>query len=138
MKRIRFIGIIAVLLFSFTLVNCEKEETPPNNNNNPPVVPTGNLQIFVRQDAADGLYIGNANVYLYKSKADRDANIVYKEGITPTENTTIVGVIFEKLVFQKYYLKATYVNAGNEYEGLGETYCPVSVTTNYNLVCIKK
>jgi hypothetical protein len=132
--KVIFLALIAVSFFS-----CDTEVNDPNNNNNNNTTePTGNLEVFIRQDNAAGTYIGGVTVYLYKSAADRDANSVYSSATTPNANITLNGALFQNLTFQKYYLKANYSGSGKNYEGIGESYCPVNTTTAYHLVCTEK
>ena len=99
---------------------------------------TGNLKVFVRKDQPTGVYIGGATVYLYKSQADRDANNIFKEGQTGTDNPQVNAASFTYLTYQTYYIKATFSMSGEDYEGFGETAAPINATTSYHVVCTVK
>ncbi|MBT3302550.1 MAG: hypothetical protein HOD63_04735 [Bacteroidetes bacterium] len=137
MKYFPTLKVLFIACLASSLLCCNEIVDDPNNNNNTPE-PTGNLQIFVRKDIASGTYIGGAQVFLYKSEVARDANDVYKTTNTPSVDITTNGALFNELVFQKYYLKATFNNSGKNYEGKGDSYCPVNKTTSYHIVCTEK
>lgn len=94
----------------------------------------GNLNVLVC-DATQSNYFGGAEVFLYKTDAERTADPqrsnYYRKAITDNSDPQNKGGIFYQLAFQKYFFFARRdLGGGNFLTGAGEAFAKSCVTTN--------
>ena len=93
----------------------------------------GNLNVLVA-DATQTNYFGGAEVYLYKSDADRTADPqrqnYYRTALTSNSTPITNGAMFYELAYQKYYFFARRdLGGGNFIQGVGEAFVPSCKTS---------
>jgi hypothetical protein len=96
-------------------------------------LPLGNLNVFI-VDSDKVNYYGGAEVFLYKSEAERNAdnqrNHYYRVAYTSNTDPVSLGAMFYELANQKYYLFARRdLGGGNFLPGTGESFVPAGVIT---------
>jgi len=99
--------------------------------------PTGNLEIYVRENALNGPYVPDATVELYLTESDRTNGYVFKTAKTPTVDFDKKGAKFENLNYQQYFLKAYFTKGSDYWIGLTETFITVGSTKSVNILCTK-
>lgn len=124
MKTYKIAALILISIFILSGISCEKETIIP-----------GVLEVFVK---ADGVRIGNVTVKLYKSESGRTQDSLFLSEVTPSSNFESNGAKFGNLSSQIYYMKVSFSNGLNSFEGTGQVYVPVNETTTYEIVCSKK
>nr|MBC8147914.1 hypothetical protein [Bacteroidota bacterium] len=123
MKNSKIVLLILISLFILSGISCEKEIVP------------GTLEVFVK---ADGLRKGNVKVNLYRSEAGRTQDSLFLSEITPSSNFETVGAKFSNLSSQVYYMQVNFSDGLNIFEGSGQIYVPVNVTTTFEIACTKE
>jgi hypothetical protein len=94
----------------------------------------GNLKI-IACDQVGQYYMGGADVFLYKTMAERDNDHLrtayYRRAITDTGDPVNIGAIFYELKYQKYYFYVMWTNpvTSRIFVGAGESFVPVGMTT---------
>jgi hypothetical protein len=95
----------------------------------------GSIEVFVRQESFLGPFIGGALVNMYLTESDRANDNVYATKITSIDSPSEIGALFEELVDQRYYFKATYTNAQGEWIGIGDLICMPGFKVELEIVC---
>jgi hypothetical protein len=94
----------------------------------------GNLNILVC-DVSQMDYFGGAEVFLYKTEAERTADpsrtSYYRKALTDYSNPTSIGARFYSLAPQNYYFFARRdIGSGTFLTGVGVVYAKTCITTN--------
>jgi hypothetical protein len=137
-RKFYFAFLFSAVIMMTGLSSCENEipvferyftEGPTEN---------GNLKVWVRKGTDIGPYMGGATVNLYLSEADRTADNIYKVAGTTSNGSSPSDTyaMFYSLNFQKWYVKAVFVDEGETYVGSGDAWVPKGVTTGLNVICV--
>lgn len=129
--------IFVALLAGFFAVSCGSNNDDDDNNNNNNTDPTGNLHVYAKKDNTNGIAIGNCEVYIYKTEADRTAGNDFMYNLTGDDPVNEPAV-FNDLKFNadeggKYYIMAERQITGKMYKGLSEVLVPTGTTTSHHL-----
>jgi hypothetical protein len=98
----------------------------------------GNLEVLA-EEPTEFFYMGGAEVFLYKSQADRDNDTLrtgyYRKALTDISQPQVNGAIFYELLYQKYYffVKWTHPSSGRVYVGAGAAFVPSCITTRFTV-----
>jgi hypothetical protein len=135
MKTLR--KIIGFLLFGaiFFVVNSCTEDNPTYENINFIGCSTpGNLEVKAK-DQVGMYYMGGAEVFLYKTMAERDNDpqrtAYYRKAATDQTDPQNIGAVFYELQYQKYFyaVRWTHPTTGKVWVGAGEAFVPACMTT---------
>ncbi|MEA3495490.1 MAG: hypothetical protein U9R42_05580 [Bacteroidota bacterium] len=137
MKKYRILALFIAFSFVIAGFSCDKDEDEGNEPNNEPTEdPTGKLDVYVHMSLPTGVLWGYAMVKLYESEEDRTNLITYDSNYT--DGVSPFNAYFEKLLPQKYYIRATFEHQSELYEGLGELFVPINTTTSYHITAAVK
>jgi hypothetical protein len=97
----------------------------------------GDLRVVVC-DATETNYFGGAEVFLYKSDAERTSDPMrlnyFRKTTTDNSDPIEIGAVFYDLVYQKYYVFARRdLGGGNFIQGVGESFVTNGITTKLTL-----
>ena len=129
LNRVSNILFSLLLLFTVSFSACKDETTTPP----PPCTDPGHLEVRVSDNTSTN-YFGGAEVYLYNTAAERDADVsrtaYLSKKLTDTTDPTNFGATFYSLDSKTYYFFAKWTNGTNTFTGKGEgmvTTCKTAV-----------
>jgi len=134
MKKMKyFLGFMAITTVMFISNSCTESIPTYETTNFIGCSDPGNLNVLV-SDATQTNYFGGAQVFLYKTDADRTADPqrqnYYRQANTDNTDPITKGAMFYSLTYQKYYFFARRdLGGGNFIQGVGEAFVPSCRTT---------
>ncbi|MBC8343562.1 MAG: hypothetical protein ISR55_11845 [Bacteroidetes bacterium] len=96
----------------------------------------GSWQVFVREGQINGPNVGNAKVEIFLTESDRMNGNAMDVKYTPSTGFDSIGVMFEDLPYQKYYLRGSYTNAKGYWVGVAEGFAKRNQTNNKVIVAV--
>jgi hypothetical protein len=133
LNRVAYIVFSLLLIFLVTFSACSDKETT-----NPPVTCTtpGDLEVLVCDETQTN-YFASADVFLYNSAAEREADVSrinqIEKGVTSPSNPKNDGAFFYHIASKKYFFFARWSNGGaQQFSGKGDalvTLCDTAIVT---------
>jgi len=129
--RLLLIGVIFMTFNSCTEENPVIERTwkeGPTEN--------GDLNVYVRKDVETGAYLASAEVKIYTSVADRDADNYIAFNLTDPDDPINKPAVFKSLDFGYYYIKVKWRESPTDAWRIGtdETWVPKGTTITRHVV----
>ena len=119
-----------LLIISISFSACKDDTTPPTPT--PPCTDPGNLEVRVC-DITQTNFFGAAEVYLYNTAAERDADVsrsnYLSKKLTDSANPNTTGAMFYNLQSKQYYFYAKWTNGINTFTGKGDSQVTTCKTT---------